>query len=116
MWGLHAALSTLLEVGTEAIESHILGLTQTLMEEFLGADGVRLFSPTALGERAGIVTIVPPKNVDPVAVFQELTRREIFISLRTGKFRFSPHFYNSREDVLSAASNTKDVFQLLSKP
>jgi selenocysteine lyase/cysteine desulfurase len=115
MWGLHAALSTLLEVGPTVIESHILGLTQALMDEFLSADGVRLFSPTVLSERAGIVTIEPPKNVDPTAAFQELTRREVFISLRNGKFRYSPHFYNSREEVLSAASNTKDVFRLLSK-
>lgn len=115
MWGLHAALSTLLEVGPEVIESHILSLTQTLTDELLGADGVRVFSPTAPGERAGIVTIEPPPSVDPTAAFQELTRREVFISLRNGKFRYSPHFYNSREEVLSATSNTKDVLRSLTK-
>jgi cysteine desulfurase / selenocysteine lyase len=115
MWGLHAALSTLLEVGPSIIESHILGLTQTLMDELASDEGIKLFSPTSLNERAGIVTIEPPKNVDPTAAFQELTRREVFISLRNGKFRYSPHFYNSREEILSAASNTKDVFQKLSK-
>ena len=116
MWGLHASLSTLLEVGSENIESHILGLTQTLMEELLGADGATFFSPTALSERAGIVTIQPPPNVDPTAAFKELTRREILISLRNGKLRYSPHFYNSRDEILSAASHTKDVFRLLNKP
>ncbi|MCX6142807.1 MAG: aminotransferase class V-fold PLP-dependent enzyme [Ignavibacteriales bacterium] len=115
MWGMHAALSTLLEVGPSIIESHILGLTQTLMDELVAVEGVKLFSPTTLSERAGIVTIEPPKNVDPTAAFQELTRREVFISLRNGKFRYSPHFYNSREEILSAASNTKDVLQKLSK-
>ena len=115
MWGFHASLSTLLEVGPEIIESHILSLTQTLMDEFLGADGIRLFSPTLLSERAGIVAIDPPKNVDPTTAFQELTQREIFISLRNGKFRYSPHFYNTREEVVSAATQTKDVFRLLSQ-
>jgi cysteine desulfurase/selenocysteine lyase len=115
MWGLHASLATLLEIGPAIIESHILGLTQTLMDEFADGEGVKLFSPTTLSERAGIVTIEPPKNVDPTAAFQELTRREVFISLRKGKFRYSPHFYNSRDEILSAASNTKDVFRLLSK-
>ena len=115
MWGLHAALSTLLEVGPEVIECHIMGLTQTLIDEFVGVDGVRLISPASLNERAGIVTIELPKNVDPTAAFQELTRREVFISLRNGKFRYSSHFYNTREEVLSAASNTKDIVRLLSK-
>jgi selenocysteine lyase/cysteine desulfurase len=115
MWGFHSALSTLLEVDPLVIESHIMGLTQVLMDEFIGADGLKLFSPTTPSERAGIVTIELPKNVDPTAAFQELARREIHISLRNGKFRYSPHFYNSREEVYSAASNTKDVFRLLSK-
>jgi selenocysteine lyase/cysteine desulfurase len=115
MWGLHAALSTLLEVGPSVIESHIMSLTQTLMDEFLDATDVKLFSPVELSERAGIVTIELPTSVDPTLAFQELTRREVFISLRNGKFRYSPHFYNTREEILSAATNTKDVFRLLSK-
>jgi cysteine desulfurase/selenocysteine lyase len=115
MWGLHASLSTLLEVGPDLVESHILGLTQTLMDELAGIERVKLFSPATLSERAGIVTIEPPKNVDPTAAFEELTRREIFISLRNGKFRYSPHFYNTRDEILSASSNTRDVFQKLSK-
>jgi selenocysteine lyase/cysteine desulfurase len=76
---------------------------------------VKLFSPVELSERAGIVTIELPTSVDPTLAFQELTRREVFISLRNGKFRYSPHFYNTREEILSAATNTKDVFRLLSK-
>jgi cysteine desulfurase / selenocysteine lyase len=115
MWGYHAALSTFLDVGPEVIESHILHLTQLLMDEFHGVDGIKLFSPASLNERAGIVTIDPPKHIDPDAAFKELTRREIFFSLRNGKFRYAPHFYNSRDEVLSAASNTKEVFRLLSK-
>jgi selenocysteine lyase/cysteine desulfurase len=115
MWGLHAALSTLLEVGPELIESHILGLTQVLMDQLRDAEGSSLFSPSLLAERAGIVTIEPPKGVDPTTAFEELTRREIFFSLRNNKFRYSPHFYNTRDEILSAASSTKEVFQSLLK-
>jgi selenocysteine lyase/cysteine desulfurase len=110
MWGYHAALSTFLDVGPARIESHILRLTQTLIDEFPdGASGV-LFSPSTDSERAGIVTVTPPQGVDPSAVFDELVRRQVFVSLRSGKFRFSPHFYNTREEVLSAAHSLKDVF------
>jgi cysteine desulfurase/selenocysteine lyase len=114
MWGMHAALSTLLEVGPDIIESHILALTGALLEEFQGSEGVSIYSPTALNERSGIVTVIPPTNVDPTAAFEELTRRKIYISLRGGKLRFSPHFYNSLDDIRTAAAATKEVFAALS--
>lgn len=114
MWGLHAALSTLLDVGLEVIESHILGLTQAILDEFQDADGVTIYSPTSISERAGIVTIVPPKEVDASAVFDELSRREVLISLRGGKLRYSPHFYNSLSEVQTAAAMTKEVFKAVS--
>ncbi|MGA3243524.1 MAG: aminotransferase class V-fold PLP-dependent enzyme [Bacteroidota bacterium] len=114
MWGMHAALSTLLEVGPQVIESHILSLTGALLEEFQGIDGVSIYSPTALSERSGILTVVPPARVDPTSAFEDLTRRKIYISLRGGKLRFSPHFYNSLDEVRAAAAATKDVFKALS--
>ena len=114
MWGMHAALSTLLEVGPQVIESHILSLTGALLKEFQGIDGVSIYSPTALHERSGILTVVPPARVDPTAAFEELTRRKVYISLRGGKLRFSPHFYNSLDEMRATAAATKDVFKALS--
>jgi selenocysteine lyase/cysteine desulfurase len=113
MWGMHAALSTLLEVGPEVVESHILALTGALLEELQGIDGASIYSPTALHERSGIVTMVPPPNIDPTAAFEELTRRKIFISLRGGKLRFSPHFYNSLDEIRTTAAVTSEVFKSL---
>lgn len=114
MWGFHAALSTLLEVGLQTIESHILALTQTLLDGFQAIDGVSVFSSTLLPERSGIVTIVPPNGVDPAAAFEELSRRKVFISLRGGKLRYSPHFYNTADEIQSTVSITKEVFGVLS--
>ena len=114
MWGMHAALQTLLEVGPGAIESHVLALTGALLEEFRSIDGVTIYSPEADNERSGIATIIPPPAVDPTAAFDELTRRRIFISLRGGKFRFSPHFYNTLDEIRAAAAETKSVFESLS--
>lgn len=112
---MHAALSTLLEVGPEVIESHILGLTQNIIDEFRDAGGARLYSPISLSERAGIVTIEPPKEVDPTAAFEKLTQRNVFISLRNGKFRYSPHFYNTIDEVQSAVALTKETFRVSAK-
>lgn len=114
MWGMHAALSTLLEVGPQVIESHVLALTGALLEEFHRMDGVSLYSPVALHERSGIMTIAPPSGVDPTAAFEELTRRKIYISLRGGKLRFAPHFYNSLDEIRTAADATREVFKALS--
>jgi cysteine desulfurase / selenocysteine lyase len=114
MWGMHAALSTLLEVGLSSVEAHILALTRLLVDEFRTIPGATLYSPTEDNERSGIVTIIPPDGVDPTLAFDELTRRMIFISLRGGKLRFSPHFYNTPEEIQIAAAATQDVFTTLS--
>jgi cysteine desulfurase / selenocysteine lyase len=111
MWGMHAALSTLLEVGSEAIESHILALTEALTDGFRDAEGVMLYSPSRLDERAGIVTIIPPERINPKTVFDELTQRRVLISLRGGKLRYSPHFYNSIEEIHAAVSITKEIIR-----
>jgi len=65
--GLHASLSTILEIGPETIESHILSLTGALTKQFQDA-GVTLYSPVDDQERAGIVTISSP-GVDASAAF-----------------------------------------------
>jgi selenocysteine lyase/cysteine desulfurase len=113
MWGMHAALSIILEVGPQIIESHILALTGALLDEFREAEGTNVYSPEALGERSGIFTIVPPDGVDPTAAFEELSCRKLFLSLRGGKLRYSPHFYNSMDEIRTAASMTKEVFKTL---
>lgn len=112
MWGYHASLSTLLEIGPEVIESHILSLTGTLTRLFQDA-GLTLYSPVDDRERAGIVTIVPPKGVDASAAFEELTRERVLISARGGKLRYSPHFYNSADEIRTSAAITLDVFRRL---
>jgi cysteine desulfurase/selenocysteine lyase len=110
MWGYFAALTMLLEFGIEVIEPHILALTQILVDEFQNIGGVKIVSPTVLQERAGIVTIQPPDGVDPAAAFESLAKRRITVSLREGKLRYSPHFYNSVEEMKAAAETTREVF------
>jgi selenocysteine lyase/cysteine desulfurase len=111
IWGYYAALTMLLEFGIELIEGHILALTQTLIDEFQNIEGVRIVSPTSLQERAGIVTIQPPEGIDPSAAFESLSSRRITVSLREGQLRYSPHFYNSVEEMKTAAEATREVFQ-----
>ncbi|MDZ7292118.1 MAG: aminotransferase class V-fold PLP-dependent enzyme [candidate division KSB1 bacterium] len=109
IWGMHAALTTLLEFGIANIESHILALTQILTDELRKIDGIELFSPLSASERAGIVTIKLPSRMEANAVLQTISSRNITISLREGKLRYSPHFYNSPEEIMAAAAVTREA-------
>jgi cysteine desulfurase/selenocysteine lyase len=109
--GMSAALSLLLEQGMEAIENHILALTRILADGLQTIDGVRLLSPLADNERAGIVTIELPPNVDAKNVFRKLLARNIVISLREGKLRYSPHFYNSPEEIDTTVEATREFIK-----
>lgn len=109
LWGLEASLKTLLEFGKRGIESHILALTRILIDEFQEMESVRLVSPVLENERAGIVTIKLPESTNAQQIFDELTSRKIFISLREGLLRFSPHFYNSKEEIEKAIAVFKEL-------
>ncbi|HTP12271.1 MAG TPA: aminotransferase class V-fold PLP-dependent enzyme, partial [Bacteroidota bacterium] len=106
--GMAASLSLLLEHGGESIERHILALTGILSNGLAAIDGVKLISPTNDPDRAGIVTIDPPHGVNASNVFKKLLAKNIVISLREGKLRYSPHFYNSPEEIRKAVEATKE--------
>jgi selenocysteine lyase/cysteine desulfurase len=94
LWGMHAAHSMLLDFGTEAIEGHILALTQQLI------DGLS-------HERAGIVTVEFAKSVDEQKIFTSLAEQNISVALREKKIRFSPHFYNSPKEMETVLEATR---------
>ena len=93
--GMKAAIETLLEFGLGAIESHILVLTARLRDGILRTGALVLETPEEDSERAGILTFSSAGGRNLKPVFEALQSRRIDISLREGKLRFSPHFYNS---------------------
>jgi selenocysteine lyase/cysteine desulfurase len=107
--GMQAALETLLEFGTEAIESHILAITKTLMDQLRAIHGLQLISPEADRERAGIVSVQQQKGDFPISLSDSLEQHYVACSVRNGKLRFSPHFYNTPEEMKLAATILKDI-------
>ncbi|HEX2031728.1 MAG TPA: aminotransferase class V-fold PLP-dependent enzyme, partial [Actinomycetota bacterium] len=97
---LGAAIEYVLDVGPEAILRHNLGLATRLIE---GLDelGATLLTPREDDRRAGAVTARFP-GADGEAVAADLTRRGVIVSPRVGSTRFSPHFYNTEDDVDAA--------------
>lgn len=99
LWGMHAALETILEFTPRAIEDHLLALTGRLLESSAGLPGFRCLTPHEPEERAGIVTLSIPPGLDPQVLLNRLRERKVLAAVREGKLRLSPHFYCSPDDM-----------------
>jgi selenocysteine lyase/cysteine desulfurase len=93
--GLDAAIGLLEEVGVPAIDRRVRALTARLAESLcrLGCD----VGP-APGDRAHILTFLPPRG-DPEGLARSFEEAKICVSFRRGRFRVSPHFYNTFDEV-----------------
>ncbi len=107
LWGLEAAIQTLLEFGIDAIEDQILGLTEILLEGFGEIDGVEMLTPVPSSARAGIITIKLPPGIDQKRLFKRMIDKGVTAALREGKLRYSPHFYNTPEEMKTALEVTR---------
>jgi selenocysteine lyase/cysteine desulfurase len=110
---MNASLGTLLEFGIGPIEHHLAGLTEILLAELAAVPGIEALTPRATGRRAGIVTIRTSRPEASKALYDELRRRNIIAAVREGCVRFSPHFYNSPEDMHTVAAAVRDIAQKL---
>ncbi|WP_224368852.1 aminotransferase class V-fold PLP-dependent enzyme [Hyalangium versicolor] len=95
IYALGAALELLLEVGPVVIEARIQELLR-ILEGALRALGCD--TGPAPEHRAGILTFLPPAG-DPRQLHGWLTERDVTLSLRRGRLRLSPHFYNQPEEL-----------------
>ncbi len=91
----NTSLEMMLEIGPSSIEEKILQNTNYLIGN-LQDTGIRLFTKTGPANKSGIVSFYYDKAE---ALFEHLKSRDIFVSLREGRIRISPHFYNNFEDI-----------------
>jgi cysteine desulfurase/selenocysteine lyase len=92
---LGESVSLLNDVGISKIHLHLLSLTDYIFE-FAEQIGIETATPRKHEKRSGIVTL---KLSNAEKVFVSLNEQNIIVSLREGKIRISPHFYNSIEDI-----------------
>ena len=101
--GLIAALELVLELGVENIATELLR-KRALLVPALQAKGFTVLNAEAKTENAGgIVSFFKPDK-DVAALNQKLSEAGIVASLRTDRqgqnyLRFSPHFYNTDEEL-----------------
>lgn len=94
---LGGSLEVLLEAGPNATERRILALADRAAEG-LAALGFDVISSRRPGETSGIVSAIHPRHTAGSLV-HKLADRDVVVAARAGRFRVSPHFYNTEEEV-----------------
>jgi selenocysteine lyase/cysteine desulfurase len=100
VYGIHAlggSLDLLLEAGMAAVEERVLALTERAAAG-LAARGFDVISSRRAGETSGIVTAVHPE-IGAGDLVHRLAAVDIVVAARAGRFRISPHFYNTEEEI-----------------
>jgi cysteine desulfurase/selenocysteine lyase len=98
-----AAIEYLLRQGIERIAEHDAGMVSLLVEG-LDPEKYELISPRQGRERSTLVLIShrsPSRNQE---IYDALEREMICAAFRRGRLRFSPHLYNTDEDIRRALS------------
>lgn len=95
---LHASLSLLLELGMNKVANKVKQNTEYLHQRIQQHDRLTLLSDTRPERYAGIVSFTMPGQ-DMAAVHDFLMKRGVICAPRGGGIRFSPHFYNSVDDL-----------------
>jgi len=98
--GMAKSIEYLLKLGIDDVFNYNMRLTRYFMNELLNLDKVKLITPIDDLKRGSIVTI-KVDGLDPVSIKKELMKgdRIVELSIRRGLVRFSPHFYNDKEDI-----------------
>ena len=108
MLGIHAlqaSLSLLLQVGPQAVFERILQKTAYLSER-ISELSAEILSPQETSRRAGILSFRMPGR-DSQQIHKRLTASGVVCALRGGGIRFSPHFYNTEDEIDRAVALMK---------
>ncbi len=103
---LNASIKFFSEIGINEIEKSILSNTNLFIQLLEEAGFEFLFKPEKDAEVSGIVTI---KVDDPFQVYKKLLESGIHTSVRESYLRFSPHFYNTSDEIEFVVKKLKEV-------
>jgi selenocysteine lyase/cysteine desulfurase len=98
IYALEASLSLLHEIGMETIERKLLENTSHLVDIIANENSLEVLSSTENGRYAGITTFAH-KQIDTSSMHQYLMEHGVICAQRGGGIRFSPHFYNTFEQL-----------------
>lgn len=101
MIGIHAlsaSLSLLLEIGMQVVESLVLERSDYLRSAIEANQRLVLVSRPNRHFKSGIVTF-KHKSIANETLYNRLQQNGVICALRGGGIRFSPHFYNTLEEL-----------------
>ncbi len=96
IYAFNTSLKMFKDFGFNNIQPEVLSNTKYFINKLKGIGLNCVLSNCFDNELAGIVTIKPE---NPEKVFEKLTAKKIFCSIRVGLVRFSPHFYNTHQEI-----------------
>ena len=103
---LNTSLNLFNEFGFDNVYNEVLSNSKYFIEQ-LNKIGLKcVLHNCSDDELAGIVTI---KTDNTEKIFNELVNKKILCSIREGMLRFSPHFYNNREDIDKVIDELKKI-------
>lgn len=95
--GVEAALDVFADVGMERVEGQIKALTDRLASG-LEDRGYRLAARRGADDWSGVVSFSSERH-DPEALHARLEQARVSTSVREGRVRVSPHFYNTADEI-----------------
>jgi selenocysteine lyase/cysteine desulfurase len=95
---LSASLSLLLETGMERIEAQVLEKSAYLLNAVDKSEHLDLLSKRHPPLQSGIV-VFKHQTVSNEVLYQYLQENGVVCAMRGGGIRFSPHFYNTFEEI-----------------
>lgn len=111
MLGIHAlsaSLSLLLETGMDVVEAMVIEKSDYLIEEIHKNDQLTLLSCRREHLKSGIVTF-RHKAIANEVLYRYLQESGVVCAMRGGGIRFSPHFYNTTEEIDNALALLQQI-------
>lgn len=96
IYAFNNSLKLFKNFGYENVQAQVINNTKYFNQKLLNIGFNPFLSNCGEENLAGIVTFKPE---NPETIFEKLEKQKIVCSLREGLIRFSPHFYNTYEDI-----------------
>jgi len=107
--GLERSIKYLTDIGISNIYEYNMYLSNKLIDGLTALD-VNIVSSLKLEERTSIITCTI-KNRDSLEIVNALKQRDVVAHKRQEFIRFSPHLYNSIEDIERTLFELKDILK-----
>ncbi len=112
--GLESSLRYILRIGVGSIREMNMRVARVLRDEIGKIPGVELYGPEEEDKRSSIVTFMPPSGSNSSEIVKRLEQNNIVFAARDiggGKkaVRAAPHFFNSEEEAMTAASYVRNL-------